>query len=149
MSSILWSNAIVIVKVNVAISREWFCGKIFESVSSPYILNCGYNAVRLHTVVLRDLVTRRLIMVEVMFSIEATDMLNVTIERNRSAKGREKRSGLEFLQHNRKLEGDRFWTSWEQKDIPVVIPGRPSRTKRLQCLALLLSISVLLRSHSA
>lgn len=43
---------------------------------------------RLLTVVLSDLIARWLILVEIMFSIEATGMLNITIECYRSAKCR-------------------------------------------------------------
>lgn len=50
-----------------------------------------------HTIILSDLISRRLVLVKVMFSIEPTCLLDVTIQRNRGAQSGEKRCDLEFL----------------------------------------------------
>lgn len=49
------------------------------------------------TIVLCDLITGRLVLVEVMLSIKATDWLDLTVQGDRGTKGWKERGDLEFL----------------------------------------------------
>lgn len=49
------------------------------------------------TIVLCNLITSRLVLIEVMLSIEATDTLNLTVQGDCGTKGWKERGGLEFL----------------------------------------------------
>lgn len=87
--AIFWGNAVVVEEVDVAMSRKRLCD---ESVRS----HPGRKK-WIPTIVLCDLIPRRLILVKVVFPVKPADGLNLAFQRNGSAQGREEGGRLEFL----------------------------------------------------
>lgn len=71
----------------MTISGEWLC------ISSVRWAICKESDIP--TIILCDLVTRRLILVEVVFSVEAASVLDLAIQRESCAQSREERFFLE------------------------------------------------------